>query len=68
MRNRFNAVVRVLGWVLYVGVAVAILAGNSTEGTQSSVTLTRFMETAFGPNGLADAEFTPTLDERPESS
>jgi hypothetical protein len=51
-----------------VGVAVAILAGNSTEGTQSSVTLTRFMETAFGPNGLADAEFTPTLDERPESS
>ncbi|HSB24388.1 MAG TPA: hypothetical protein VLE94_14915 [Burkholderiaceae bacterium] len=61
MRNRSNAVVRVLGWVICVGIAAAVLADSSVGGTQFSVA--RFPETVFGPNGLADAEFTPPLDD-----
>jgi len=61
VRKRSHPAVRVLGWVILVGVAAAVLADSSTGSTQFSVT--RFIETAFGPNGLADAEFTPPLDD-----
>jgi hypothetical protein len=63
-----RVVVRVLAWVICVGLAGAISAGYSTKSTQVSVSLTRFMGLAFGPNGLVDAELMPSPDDQQTTS
>lgn len=65
MLHFFPLKIRALSLIFAMAFAGTISACHSNNVARTQASVARFAETAFGPNGLVDAELTQPFDDTP---